>query len=209
MRDPYFYDDCDVLQNKLGIKNEKLLEEAEVDISCNAIYEITTLSLRGNYDFDHLCKFHAYIFKDIYEWAGQWRTVLIEKAEAILGYMSIEYAKPDLIEKEATIVLDRMNSIKWQELSLDGQAMELSACMADLWKVHPFREGNTRAVITFICQYADEKGMQMDRQLFEKNAAYMRNALVAATAIFEEGDFRKCDYLLDIVKESIKRGSKF
>ena len=46
----------------------------------------------------------------------------------------------------------------------------------------------------------------MDRALFEQNAAYMRNALVAATAIFADGDFRKPEYLYRIIKDSLERG---
>jgi hypothetical protein len=41
--------------------------------------------------------------------------------------------------------------------------------------------------------------------LFEQNAAYLRSALVAATAIFPDGDFRKPEYLLRIVKDSLER----
>ena len=79
--------------------------------------------------------------------------------------------------------------------------------MADLWKVHPFREGNTRTTVTFICQFAESKGLPLDRELFEQNAAYLRSALVAATAIFRDGDFRKFDYLIRIVKDSLERGT--
>jgi len=34
----------------------------------------------------------------------------------------------------------------------------------------------------------------------------MRNALVAASAIFPDGDFRKTEYLVNIVKDSLQRG---
>jgi len=39
------------------------------------------------------------------EWAGQPRSVPIEKQEAILGYTSIEYTKPQAIETEAIAAL--------------------------------------------------------------------------------------------------------
>jgi len=48
--------------------------------------------------------------------------------------------------------------------------------------------------------------MSMDRELFEKHSAYTRTALVAATAVFEDGDFRQTEYLYKIVKESLERG---
>ena len=48
--------------------------------------------------------------------------------------------------------------------------------------------------------------MFMDRMLFEKNSAYTRQVLVAATAVFEDCDLRKPEYILKIVKDSLERG---
>ena len=205
MLDPYLYKDCDVLRNKLGIKDEDALNLAEVEFSCNAIHDLLTNPIQGAYDFAHLCHFHARIFGDVYDWAGQPRTVPIEKAEAVLGYMTIEYSPPQEIEAAATEVLERLNAIKWHMLSPEEQAKVLSAGLADLWKVHPFREGNTRTTVTFICQFAESKGLPLDRVLFEQNAAYVRSALVAASAIFHDGDFRKPEYLIRIVTDALKR----
>ena len=206
MHDPYLYDDCPVLKNKLGLKDGDLLDKAEVEFSCNAIHDLLINPIQGKYDFAHLCQFHAHIFRDVYEWAGQPRTVPIEKQEAVLGYTSIEYAKPHEIKVKATDALQKMDTISWGTLSLDEQAEALSAGLAELWKVHPFREGNTRTTVTFICQFAESKGLLLDRSLFEQNAAYLRSALVAATAIFGDGDFRKPEYIVRIVKDSLEQG---
>lgn len=206
MIDPYCYEDCYVLKNKLGIKNGGELDKAEVDFSCNAIHELALHPLKGMYDFQHFCQFHRYIFGDVYEWAGKPRTVEMEKEEPILGYMSVEYAKPNEIKSMAEKVLADMNDRNWEELSLHEQAENLSRDMANLWKIHSFREGNTRMIIAFICQFADSKGMPMNRELFEKNAAYTRNALVAASAVFKDADFRETKYLYRIIRDSLERG---
>ena len=206
MEDPYLYEDCPVLKNKLGIKNGDTLDRVEVDLSCAAIKRLILNPIKGDYDFNHLLAFHKAIFEDIYAWAGEPRTVNIEKQEAMLGYMSIEYTKPSNIKSEASSILLDMSNINWKNLSLDKQAKELSSNMACLWKVHPFREGNTRTTITFINQFAEDKGMPFDRILFEKNAAYVRSALVAASAVFKDGDFSKPEYLFNIVKDSLQKG---
>ncbi|SPF54025.1 conserved hypothetical protein [Candidatus Desulfosporosinus infrequens] len=79
--------------------------------------------------------------------------------------------------------------------------------MAELWKVHIFREGNNRTIVTFICRYADSKGFVLDIELFEQNSAYVRSALVAASAVFKGlGDKSKPQYLVKIVKDALKRG---
>ena len=41
MRDPYFYDDCDILKNNMGIKNSAALDLAEVEFACNAIHALS------------------------------------------------------------------------------------------------------------------------------------------------------------------------
>lgn len=206
MRDPYFYDDCDILKNKLGIKNQEQLDIAEVEFSCNAIHSLALTPIKGDYDFKHFCDMHSYIFGDLYEWAGRPRTVSMEKAENILGLMSIQYAKPSEIEKAASLLLKEMVGRDWTNMTLDEKARNLSNDLSGLWKIHAFREGNTRTAITFICQFADSRNMFMDRMLFEKNSAYTRQALVAATAVFEDCDLRKPEYILKIVKDSLERG---
>ena len=73
-----------------------------------------------------------------------------------------------------------------------------------LWKVHPFREGNTRTTITFFCQYADAIGLKINRELFEKNSRYVRMALVAYNAYFADGsNFSKREYLEKIVYDAM------
>lgn len=206
MRDPYLYSDCDVLKNKLDIKEAQVLDNAEVEFSCNALYEISINPLPGKYDFNHFCQFHARIFQDVYEWAGTPRTIPMEKSEEVLGHMSIEYALPENIETEAEKVLQRMNGRNWKNMSIEEQAVNLAKDMADLWKVHCFREGNTRTTVTFVCQFADEHDMPIVRKLFEEHSAYTRNALVAASAIFDDADFRKPEYLINIIEDGLRQG---
>lgn len=65
------------------------------------------------------------------------------------------------------------------------------------------REGNTRTTVTFCCQFIEDKGISIDRTLFEKNARYVRTALVAYNAFFADGsDFSKKEYLQRIVFDS-------
>lgn len=206
MLDPYCYPDCEVLRNQLGIKDKDLLSKAEVDYSTNALHELALSPLCGQYDFAHLCAVHRYIFQDVYQWAGQPRTVPIEKAEAALGYLSIVYAQPSDIVSSARAILQEMTSKDWNVLSLKERTMCFAQTMANLWQVHAFREGNTRTTITFLCQFIQSRGIAMDYTLFQNHAVYTRRALVAACAIFPEGDFRKPQYLHKIVRDSFLLG---
>lgn len=155
--DPYIDKKAGVLKNLLGITDKEQLRVAEANLTGLSIREISINSVEGRFDFEHLCKIHEAIFRDMYEWAGSPRIINIEKEDA-LGGLSVEYADYNEIQKEADIILSKMNSIQWEKLSLDQKVIEFSNCMADLWKVHPFREGNTRTTVTFCCDFAESRG---------------------------------------------------
>lgn len=85
-------------------------------------------------------------------------------------------------------------------------AVQFSDSMAKLWRIHPFRERNTRTIVTFCCQYADEIGLYPNSELFENNVQYVRMALVAYNATFDDlEDLSKKEYLIKIVQDAIVR----
>ena len=65
MYDPYLYDDCPVLRNKLEIKDADVLDKAKVEFSCNAIHDLLINLIPGDYDFVHLCKFYRFLYRII------------------------------------------------------------------------------------------------------------------------------------------------
>ena len=208
MPDPYLYEGTDVLKNLLNIKDKKLLEEAEAGYVTYRLKEIALNPLPGNYDYYHLLDMHKYIFQDMYEWAGQQRKQNIYKEEHVLGGLSIDYSDIFDIQKDSERALSEMRKKNWDKYDVHEAALEFSESLARIWKVHPFREGNTRTTITFCCQYADEVGLNPDREL-EDNAQYVRTALVAYNAVFDDlGDKSKPEYLVRIVEDAISRGRK-
>ena len=207
MRDPYLYPNTEVLKNKFSVIDNEKLNTIEAEYTSTRLKEIMEHPIKGNFDLDHLYRMHNYIFQDLYDWAGQPRIINIEKSEPVLGGISIEYSDFKDIKFIASSVLSKMEEVDWGKFSLDEKAESLSKYMAELWKVHIFREGNTRTIVTFICQYADSKGFVLDTELFEQNRAYVRSALVAASAVFKGlGDKSKPQYLVKIVKDALKRG---
>ncbi len=131
------------------------------------------------------------------------RTISIYKEEDVLGGMSIEYADPFDIVDDLSYALKDMRDTDWDRIKPLERAHSFAECLARIWKVHPFREGNTRTVVTFCCQFIDEAGYPLNRELFEKNAGYFRTALVAYNAFFADGsDFSKKEYLDRIVEDA-------
>ena len=94
MPDPYLYEDVPVLKNKLDIKDEKTLDLIEAEQSranMMLLYE------QGFHEFSPagLCKIHRFLFSDIYEWAGQYRIINIEKREKLLAGQSVWYSNDE------------------------------------------------------------------------------------------------------------------
>src|ERR1700754_2349540 len=70
--DPYCYENTDVLKNRAGLQDQALLND----------FELEMMNLRaqeplpdGAYDPAHYCAVHHHLFQDVYDWAGEYRTV--------------------------------------------------------------------------------------------------------------------------------------
>ena len=210
MKDPYLYKNSNILKNRANIRDEVELKEMEADYTIYRLSELVTSDFEGLFDCKRFRDIHYQIFRDVYEWAGEFRSINIEKNEPVLGEISIEYSKHEDILKEIEKALDEMNKVNWGEMGIEKVAKEFSEYMARLWKVHPYRDGNTRSIVTFCSLFIEAKGIIIDNDLFKDNAVYMRNALVAASASFQDlGDLRKTEYLYNIVYDALEKGAEF
>lgn len=199
MRDPYLYKDINVMKNKLNIKDKEKLESAEAAITVSKLLQITDFE-NGSFSIEKLKAIHRHIFGDIYEWAGEFRKMNIEKSERVLNGLSIKYSDYRNVEKDAKKIIDKFNSVNnWSKLSLDQQAEKLSKLTAELWRVHCFREGNTRTTITFIELFAKSKGIEIDKTLLKNNSSYVRDSLVLSSI----DEYSEGEYLTRIIKDSI------
>lgn len=208
-RDPYVIPGTDVLKNKWGIRNFEKLRVAETDHSIFRMRYLALAPQEGNFDFFHLRNIHHFLFGDAYEWAGEPRTINIYKKERVLQGFSIEYEDCSQIEPSMNEALAELRSVVWGELSVDDQAKCLATYMARVWKIHAFREGNTRTTTTFFCQFAESRGIILNRNHFANHSKYLRDALVAASASWESiGDRSKPEYLIKFVKDGIVRPAK-
>jgi cell filamentation protein len=209
MTDPYLYPGTETLKNLFNERDDARLKVIEADYTGFRIRELVESPIQGEYDLFHLCRLHQYIFQDIFEWAGNIRTINFEKPESVLGGLSVEYSDAPDIEQNLAASLYKLREVDWLRMDVPDKAESFSRCMADIWKVHPFREGNTRTIVTFCCDFADTNNFPLDRGLFKDNSAYVRTALVAASAVFQDlGDRSNPKYLIRIVQDAVERGSK-
>jgi len=186
--------------------DEATFNNIEADYTSLRIKELLDNPIPSDFSLLHLCDIHRFIFQDIYEWAGKIRIINIEKSEEALSGLSVEYSDVFDIVRHCDSVLIKMKSINWDSLSNEQKAITFAECMTNLWKVHPFREGNTRTIITFCCDFADKHGFPLDRELFKEHSTYVRRALVASSAFFKDlGDKRKPEFLINFIHDAISR----
>lgn len=116
MRDPYLYEKSHVLKNKLNIRTQEELDDAEADYVVYRLKDLAMNPMPGEYDTEHLLRMHYYIFQDLYEWAGKPRIISMYKEEDVLGGMSVEYSDPFDIMKDIHFILSDMKQKPWKEM---------------------------------------------------------------------------------------------
>lgn len=188
-RDPYLYDDVPVLKNLPVIKDNEELKLAEGDLTSMSM-GIVYAQAYDKFNTSTLQDIHKIIFGGLYEWAGEFRTIPIMKAEEVLGGDSVRYALPGEIKKQLDFTSKEIAKLKTAENQKE-LLFKIVRITASIWQTHPFREGNTRSVVAFSVLLAAKLGIKLDYVLFAKYAAYVRNALVWCT----QGIYSKYEYL--------------
>ena len=179
MRDPYLYDDVAVLRNLGNIRDADVLKQAEADVTRFSMALVYAQNF-NKFDMETLCNIHRIIFDNLYDWAGKFRTITIIKHEEILGGDTVRYSHHNQIKKELEDVSREISKLKKSEHKQD-LLFKLVRIAAKIWQIHPFREGNTRTVISFTLLLAKHLLIDIDYSLFEQHSAYVRNALVWAS----------------------------
>lgn len=149
--DIYCYPGTGVLKNRFGIRDRKALEEKERTITMIRLVELDKNPVKGKFDLDHLREIHRRIFSDVYDWAGEIRTVNISRGNVFCQFNYIPEQAGILFEK-----LKKENYLKG--LDKDKAAERLAYYLGEINAIHPFREGNGRAQRAFIRQLAREAG---------------------------------------------------
>lgn len=119
------------LQNKLGLTDELELAREEERISKQkalVLYDTGLLNTFPVGTFAGLAMIHKYLFEDIYEFAGQMRTVNIAKGN--FRFAPVMYLRPALES------IDQMPQSTFDEIIEKYVEMNVA---------HPFREGNGRS----------------------------------------------------------------
>lgn len=164
----YLIEGTNILKNKLGITDQDKLSEVENIHVVSKLSYLYDQVITGNYDSKHLCDLHRYLFSDIYDFAGNYREVMIFKKYS--GFL-----EPRLISSKLDSV---MNEAQYKKVNTDSQYMMakfLGDYYYDLIMIHPFREGNGRCIREFLREFVMYKfpGYILDFTKINKQNFYL------------------------------------
>ena len=136
------------LRNKLGITDSAALLKATTDSTVLRLAELHASPIRGGFDSAHLQAIHLHLYQDLYDWAGELRSIDAHNVPA------------SQVEKSLNGVLDRLsreNHLKG--LSAEEWAGSASAYLYDLGTIQPFLVGNEVALQEFAVELARKNNL--------------------------------------------------
>lgn len=140
----YCYPDSSVLKNKLDIRDPVLLRKVEADLSSARQAEIFRTPVVGRFTATHLCNIHRKLLGDVYSFAGHFRREDIAKG-------TTRFVTYSQIKEKLQRLLGQLQQEKWLEnVPFEAFVARSAYYMAELNYIHPFREGNGRAIREFM-----------------------------------------------------------
>lgn len=129
-----------VLKNRLGITNVEEIEITEF----NALIDFQTalfdeIGVDSEIVAEDLCNWHKRWLSDIYEWAGNYRTVNMEKDGFPFSAAHLLPQNMAMFERDFLSIYTPSNNMDVYQL-----AQAMAFCHVEFIIIHPFREGNGR-----------------------------------------------------------------
>ena len=159
-------------------KNDKTIQdEYECDLVSTRIVELLQ---EDNFELtiDYIKYIHKYLFKDIYDFAGEFRKVNFSKYEKILNNDSVAYGDYQTLKESLAYDISLETNKDYKNMNIVEVINNITKFTSSIWQIHPFREGNTRTTALFIEKYLVSLGYKVDNTTFKEKSVYYRNALV-------------------------------
>jgi cell filamentation protein len=183
--DAYVDTSTGVLRNLIGITDQSLLEIAEANLVAARVSELSVSPVGGQFDLLHLRSIHRFLFRDLYEWAGELRTVDISKGDN-------RFAHHAYLESASKPIFDGLRSEKHLAgLNAGAFCVRVAFYLGELNALHPFREGNGRTQREFISLLARKNGYaftwtNVDRaELLKASIQSFKGDLIGLVAILQ------------------------
>ncbi len=194
-----YTDDGDsAVKNMLGARTHDALEKREAAFVFARYAEIVEgYGPRGAFDAAHLKAIHRHLFQDVYEWAGRTRDERVTLSDGTVASepsMRKAGGKEFLFGPQIPAALDRIAARIRDDkfvrgLPRDDFAHRAADILADINRVHAFREGNGRTQRTFVDELAKQAGHSLDFSVIPRER--MTQASIAANERGDPGMMRR------------------
>ena len=163
-------EDAGILKNKLGIKEQKALEDIETILFSDSYKHFFDFSIKKKLKFDLklIFQIHKYFLGTLYSWAGKIRTVEISK-DGIL-FCSSSQIRNSLRDFEKNL-RNNMPSAK-DTKRIVSEKLAIIHC--EFNAIHPFREGNGRTIRLFLDLLAVNYGFSLIDYAKSSRSDYIR-----------------------------------
>jgi cell filamentation protein len=173
-------------RNFFGIIDYARLHAVERSFAIRRAAQLEDRPVSGPFDAAHLKAIHAFLFQDVFPWAGKLRVVDMSKGNSDFGRaVFIESALSELLAKLKT---ERYLS----RLSARDFTARCAFYLGEINAIHPFREGNGRTQREFIRQLALSAGHPLSWSGFTQQqmvdasiASHLRGDSTGLAAIIE------------------------
>lgn len=183
----YLIDGTNVLKNIPNIQDQDNLTAFERISSANRLAELYEEPISNDFDINHLCQIHKYLFQDIYDWAGEIRNVHMMKQATV-------FLEPEKIRNYLEVILNETK----EDLVNVKNKYDFAAVLANLFYclifAHPFREGNGRTIREFLRQLINSIDLEFGEFDIDYNKIDQNNlamGLTCAAPMFITNEFYK------------------
>jgi cell filamentation protein len=194
--DPYFDESIGDLRNLLGAKSSEEFKKIEPQIVFANELELESIDIPRTNDLNELLLIHKQLFKGVYDWAGQIRTVDIRKNEEGSDFFLIV----SKITDAANYVFGELETEKHlTNLPKEEFIMRLAYYYDQLNFIHPFREGNGRTQRVFWGRVANDAGYDIDWSLIHNDENDEASKIAA-----EDMDLSKLESMFTRIVKAIR-----
>lgn len=187
------YPGTTILVNKLGLQEQEALNDAEYMSVSIYTAELMKTDFTKPFTFEFYCYIHKVLFGNIYDWAGEIRSVDISKK-------GTNFCRSDNIRSLGNDKFDYLQrNNEFNDFHRDKYIKEIADFYHELNMLRPFREGNGRTERLFFSLLLKRNGNSIDFAKCDTDFLMMATRYAAQGVI---------DYLEEFFDSSIDFGMK-
>ncbi|MEB0276371.1 Fic family protein [Cryobacterium sp. 5B3] len=158
--DPYVDPATGILRNRVRATAQAILDAHEAELTALAAIELAEHPIKPTGDLRQLRAIHKRLLQDVYDWAGELRTVDLRKGRSLAAEFFMPVSR---LESGAGFAFQELAEEHFlRGLEPEQFARRIAHHYDQVNYLHPFREGNGRAQRIFWTQIAQRAGYELD-----------------------------------------------